>query len=519
MKRNLFIVLTFWVLILFVPIFQIKLATGQSSMEEFGVFLGPIQQHTGFFHDDYGVFIPWNTLCKAGQTYLLQSCNALINPHGSLTGLGQTAVGCITNGAIITALAAKLNLKMEFIKGILGALARPTGCSGIVDLNSISNSPDINRLADMAASRAGAPSDSQPITVGRSMQEFGVFLGPIQQHTGVYHDNYGVFIPWNTLCKAGQTYLLQSCNALINPDGSLTNSGHTAVACITNGGIITLLAAKFNMQIESIKGVLDALVKPLGCSGIVDLNSIPNSPDIQRLVDIAAATAVPANFAVGPSESQSFSGNKSGNMSGSMPSESQSFSGNMSGNLPWWQNMSFVGNMSVSQNIAPSGGNSKVSFHADLVGEAEVPPLFSESYGSAVVFGNDRSLSYRINVSSLDKATAAYLYAGDPTVNGQIIVSLFNSTKPTGVVNGELAEGNISESNIIIPTGNLTWTSVRNATGYTTLPVSQSSSKLTSLIDLMNQNMTYINIHTTKFPEGELRGTLTANMVYPDLAK
>jgi hypothetical protein len=31
---------------------------------------------------------------------------------------------------------------------------------------------------------------------------------------------------------------------------------------------------------------------------------------------------------------------------------------------------------------------------------------------------------------------------------------------------------------------------------------------LTSLIELINQNMTYINIHTSKFPEGELRGTV-----------
>jgi hypothetical protein len=36
-----------------------------------------------------------------------------------------------------------------------------------------------------------------------------------------------------------------------------------------------------------------------------------------------------------------------------------------------------------------------------------------------------------------------------------------------------------------------------------------AASKLEALIDLMNQNMTYINIHTSKFPEGELRGTLT----------
>jgi plastocyanin len=182
------------------------------------------------------------------------------------------------------------------------------------------------------------------------MKEFGVFFGPIQQHTGVYHNDNGVFVPWSTLCKAEQAYLLQSCSTLINPDGSLTTSGQTAVGCITNGAIITVLAAKFNLQNESIKGILDALTKPTGCSGIVDLNSIPNSPDIKRLVDLAASAAVPANNAVQPSESPSFTGN----MSGSQPSESPSFTGNMSGSQP-------SESQSGTQHVVPSGGNSVVT--------------------------------------------------------------------------------------------------------------------------------------------------------------
>jgi hypothetical protein len=48
-----------------------------------------------------------------------------------------------------------------------------------------------------------------------------------------------------------------------------------------------------------------------------------------------------------------------------------------------------------------------------------------------------------------------------------------------------------------------------SAAGNLTNMTAAPASKLESLIDLMNQNMTYINIHTSKFPEGELRGTLT----------
>ena len=35
----------------------------------------------------------------------------------------------------------------------------------------------------------------------------------------------------------------------------------------------------------------------------------------------------------------------------------------------------------------------QVSFQTDLVGEAEVPPLFRESTGSALIFGNESSIT------------------------------------------------------------------------------------------------------------------------------
>jgi hypothetical protein len=114
----------------------------------------------------------------------------------------------------------------------------------------------------------------------------------IQQHTGVFHNENGVFIPWTTLCNAGQAYLLQSCSSLVTPDGSLTSPGNTAVECITNGAIITALAGKFNLPVDALKGLLGALATPTGCGGIVNLEQISNSPDIQRLVQIAGS-AVP----------------------------------------------------------------------------------------------------------------------------------------------------------------------------------------------------------------------------------
>jgi hypothetical protein len=192
----------------------------------------------------------------------------------------------------------------------------------------------------------------------------------------------------------------------------------------------------------------------------------------------------------------------------------------------------------------------QINFRTDLAGESEVPPLFSESYGSALFVGNDSSITYQINVTSLDKVTGAFLYKGDDTENGQVLVTLLNTTEPSGIIDGKLVEGTIDSSSISAPlanltinvtladpipsnltnatsavsTGNLTNATSAVSTGNLTNATSAVStgnltnatsavalpSKLEALIDLMNQNMTYINIHTSDFPEGELRGTLTS---------
>jgi hypothetical protein len=193
-------------------------------------------------------------------------------------------------------------------------------------------------------------------------------------------------------------------------------------------------------------------------------------------------------------------------------------------------------------------GFAQLSFRTDLVGEAEVPPIFSESTGSALIAGNDSSLKYQINVTSLDKVTGVSLYKGDDSENGQVLVSLLNSTEPSGLVEGKLVEGTINSSSILAPLANLTtnvtlnlpapgnmtnltsavpapgnMTNLTSGSGYMTALGNMTNltsgsgnmtspaapvSKLEALIDLMNQNMTYINIHTSQFPEGELRGTL-----------
>jgi hypothetical protein len=113
-----------------------------------------IHKHSGVWHNERGVFVPWSALCNQGQSYLVQSCSDLIDSSGTLTQAGDRAVNCITNGAIITIAANTLQLPLSIVKGALGYLAPMTGCDGIVNLNTIQTGPQVQSLLNALSNAA-----------------------------------------------------------------------------------------------------------------------------------------------------------------------------------------------------------------------------------------------------------------------------------------------------------------------------------------------------------------------------
>ena len=109
-----------------------------------------IHKHSGVWHNERGVFVPWSALCNHGQGYLVQSCSNLIDSSGTLTQAGDRAVGCITNGAIITIAANTVHISpytyLSIVKSALGLLAPMTGCDGLVNLNTIQTGPQLQSL-------------------------------------------------------------------------------------------------------------------------------------------------------------------------------------------------------------------------------------------------------------------------------------------------------------------------------------------------------------------------------------
>jgi hypothetical protein len=75
---------------------------------------------------------------------------------------------------------------------------------------------------------------------------------------------------WNNICNQVQSLLVQSCGDLVNSDGTLTQSGETAIGCIRNGVVLGLGGLATGLPLFLIIGGLKALSIPTGCGNIVN---------------------------------------------------------------------------------------------------------------------------------------------------------------------------------------------------------------------------------------------------------
>lgn len=141
----------------------------------------------------------------------------------------------------------------------------------------------------------------------------------------------------------------------------------------------------------------------------------------------------------------------------------------------------------VSQNHIAFAGTEK--YIANLSGQNEVPPAQTNATGigrfsTVPQFSN---MSFGLSVNNIDQVTGAHIHQGKQGENGPIVVTLFKPNSPTGKVNGHLVNGSISNSMLEGP-----------LKGKTVIDLS----------DLIQSGQAYVNVHTTKNPNGEIRGQL-----------
>jgi len=140
-------------------------------------------------------------------------------------------------------------------------------------------------------------------------------------------------------------------------------------------------------------------------------------------------------------------------------------------------------------------------FTAKLFGDMEVPPIATNATGLAEfrpTLSGDM-VAYSLNVSDIDQVTMAHIHQAKEGENGPVVVTLirFKTLTPTGPVNGLLAQGNITSANLEGPF---------------------AGKQLSDLLNAMDSMGVYVDVHTTQYPDGEIRGQIsnsTSGMMMP----
>src|SRR5688572_4982776 len=141
--------------------------------------------------------------------------------------------------------------------------------------------------------------------------------------------------------------------------------------------------------------------------------------------------------------------------------------------------------------VAVASVDSHWKTHA--TGDLEVPA--NDSLGQAQAqfrLSDDGSgLSFKLNVANIENVTQSHIHMAAAGVNGPIVAWLYPSAPPAQLIpgrsSGTLGEGTIAAANLVGPLAG------------------QSLGSLLAAIDAGNA---YVNVHTSQFPPGEIRGNL-----------
>jgi len=134
------------------------------------------------------------------------------------------------------------------------------------------------------------------------------------------------------------------------------------------------------------------------------------------------------------------------------------------------------------------------SFRAQLSGKNVVPPVTTKAEGQAVfsLSQDGTKLRYKLTVSNIENVTFAHIHLAAPGRNGPPVVGLYpestRQTPVTGKFAGTLAQGAITAKQLTGPLAKKT---------------------LKDLAAEMKAGKTYVNVHTRKYPDGEIRGAIT----------
>jgi hypothetical protein len=133
------------------------------------------------------------------------------------------------------------------------------------------------------------------------------------------------------------------------------------------------------------------------------------------------------------------------------------------------------------------------AFVAHLSGAEEVPAADTTATGQAIFkrSADGSALEYRLIVANIDDVTMAHIHLAPSGANGPVVAWLYPSGPPPQLLEGRsqgvLATGSITAANLVGPLAGM------------------SIDDLTAALDA---GRAYVNVHTRRFPAGEIRGQI-----------
>jgi len=146
--------------------------------------------------------------------------------------------------------------------------------------------------------------------------------------------------------------------------------------------------------------------------------------------------------------------------------------------------------------VGLTNGQVVLNFRAHLSGDQEVPPRETLATGQAVfqLSKDGTELSYKLIVANLDSLSQAHIHVAAPGVNGSVVAWLYPSGPPAllipGTFSGVLNQGVITADDLVGPL---------------------AGQELSVLLGHIISGNTYVNVHTSQFPGGEIRGQIEGN--------
>jgi len=143
-------------------------------------------------------------------------------------------------------------------------------------------------------------------------------------------------------------------------------------------------------------------------------------------------------------------------------------------------------------------GRKVLTFSAHLTGDQEVSanPVVTEAVGQAIfqLSKDGNELSFKLIVDGIENITQAHIHRAPAGVNGPVVLWLYPAATPAvlipGSFEGILAQGTRTSANLV---GQLL------------------NKEISDLVDLMIAGETYVNVHTSQYGGGEIRGQIRLN--------